>query len=164
MFDLNGFKDLTQKQKYENMILFLKGQLSGETDLISNLSNAVAIINAMIDNINWVGVYFLKNEELVLGPFQGMPACNRIQVGKGVCGTAVVSKNIQRVDDVHKFKGHIACDSQTNSELVIPIIKDNIVLGVLDIDSMKFGRFKEEEEIYFKKFVSILISDMNWGI
>ncbi|GAA0747137.1 GAF domain-containing protein [Clostridium oceanicum] len=164
MFDLNGFKDLTQKQKYENMILFLKGQLSGETDLISNLSNAVAIINAMTDNINWVGVYFLKNEELVLGPFQGMPACNRIQVGKGVCGTAVVSKNIQRVDDVHKFKGHIACDSQTNSELVIPIIKDNIVLGVLDIDSMKFGRFKEEEEIYFKKFVSILISDMNWGI
>ncbi len=164
MFDLNGFKDLTQKQKYENMILFLKGQLSGETDLISNLSNAVAIINAMTDNINWVGVYFLKNEELVLGPFQGMPACNRIQVGKGVCGTAIASKNIQRVDDVHKFKGHIACDSQTNSELVIPIIKDNIVLGVLDIDSMKFGRFKEEEEFYFKKFVSILISDMNWGI
>ncbi len=146
MFILEDFKGLTEEQKYENMLLFLKGQLLGEKDVIANLSNASAIIMALIDNLNWAGFYLMKDGELVLGPFQGMPACNRIKIGKGVCGGAVSSRQIQRVNDVHKFEGHIACDSLTNSELVVPIIKEDKILGVLDLDSIEFGKFTELEE------------------
>ncbi|APH14239.1 GAF domain protein [Clostridium sporogenes] len=163
MFILEDFKGLTEEQKYENMLLFLKGQLLGEKDVIANLSNASSIIMSLTDNLNWAGFYLMKDGELVLGPFQGMPACNRIKIGKGVCGGAVSSRQIQRVNDVHKFEGHIACDSLTNSELVVPIIKEDKVLGVLDLDSIEFGRFTELEEKYFKKFVQILIENIDWS-
>lgn len=163
MFILEDFKGLTEEQKYENMLLFLKGQLLGEKDVIASLSNASAIIMALIDNLNWAGFYLMKDGELVLGPFQGMPACNRIKIGKGVCGGAVLSRQIQRVNDVHKFEGHIACDSLTNSELVVPIIKEDKVLGVLDLDSIEFGRFTELEEKYFGKFVQILVENIDWS-
>lgn len=163
MFILEDFKGLTEEQKYENMLLFLKGQLLGEKDVIANLSNASAIIMALIDNLNWAGFYLMKDGELVLGPFQGMPACNRIKIGKGVCGGAVSSRQIQRVNDVHKFEGHIACDSLTNSELVVPIIKEDKILGVLDLDSIEFGRFTELEEKYFEKFVQILVENIDWS-
>lgn len=164
MFELEDFKQLTEEQKYENMLLFLKGQLLDEKDIISNLSNASSIIMALTDNLNWAGFYLMKDGELVLGPFQGMPACNRININKGVCGAAVSSREIQRVDDVHKFQNHIACDGSTNSELVVPIIKEDKVLGVLDLDSIEFGRFTELEEKYFKKFVQILVDNMDWSI
>ncbi|MDS1003577.1 GAF domain-containing protein [Clostridium sporogenes] len=164
MFVLEDFKQLTEEQKYENMLLFLKGQLLDEKDIISNLSNASSIIMALTDNLNWAGFYLMKDGELVLGPFQGMPACNRININKGVCGVAVSSREIQRVDDVHKFQDHIACDGSTNSELVVPIIKEDKVLGVLDLDSIEFGRFTELEEKYFKKFVEILVDNMDWSI
>ncbi|EJP6472911.1 GAF domain-containing protein [Clostridium botulinum] len=164
MFVLEDFKQLTEEQKYENMLLFLKGQLLDEKDIISNLSNASSIIMALTDNLNWAGFYLMKDGELVLGPFQGMPACNRININKGVCGAAVSSREIQRVDDVHKFQDHIACDGSTNSELVVPIIKEDKVLGVLDLDSIEFGRFTELEEKYFKKFVQILVDNMDWSI
>ncbi|MGO5065612.1 MULTISPECIES: GAF domain-containing protein [unclassified Clostridium] len=164
MFALEDFKQLTEEQKYENMLLFLKGQLIDEKDIISNLSNASSIIMALTDNLNWAGFYLMKDGELVLGPFQGMPACNRININKGVCGAAVSSREIQRVDDVHKFQNHIACDGSTNSELVVPIIKEDKVLGVLDLDSIEFGRFTELEEKYFKKFVQILVDNMDWSI
>ncbi|ENK1242881.1 GAF domain-containing protein [Clostridium sporogenes] len=164
MFVLEDFKQLTEEQKYENMLLFLKGQLLDEKDIISNLSNASSIIMALTDNLNWAGFYLMKDGELVLGPFQGMPACNRININKGVCGAAVSSREIQRVDDVHKFQDHIACDGSTNSELVVPIIKEDKVLGVLDLDSIEFGRFTELEEKYFKKFVEILVDNMDWSI
>ncbi len=166
MFVLEDFKELTAEQKYENMLLFLKGQLLDEKDIISNLSNAASIIMALTDNLNWAGFYLMKHGELVLGgPFQGMPACNRINISKGVCGAAVSSRKIQRVDDVHKFQDHIACDSSTNAELVVPIIKEDKVLGgVLDLDSIEFGRFTELEEKYFKKFVEILVDNMDWSI
>ncbi|APF27720.1 GAF domain protein [Clostridium sporogenes] len=163
MFILEDFKGLTEEQKYENMLLFLKGQLLGEKDVIANLSNASAIIMALIDNLNWAGFYLMKDGELVLGPFQGMPACNRIKIGKGVCGGAVSSRQIQRVNDVHKFEGHIACDSLTNSELVVPIIKEDKILGVLDLDSIEFGKFTELEEKYFEKFVQILVENIDWS-
>ncbi|MCR1975699.1 GAF domain-containing protein [Clostridium sporogenes] len=163
MFILEDFKGLTEEQKYENMLLFLKGQLLGEKDVIANLSNASSIIMSLTDNLNWAGFYLMKDGELVLGPFQGMPACNRIKIGKGVCGGAVSSRQIQRVNDVHKFEGHIACDSLTNSELVVPIIKEDEVLGVLDLDSIEFGRFTELEEKYFKKFVQILVENIDWS-
>ncbi|MBD5640009.1 GAF domain-containing protein [Clostridium botulinum] len=163
MFTLEDFNGLTEEQKYENMLLFLKRQLLGEKDVIANLSNASSIIMSLTDNLNWAGFYLMKDGELVLGPFQGMPACNRINIGKGVCGAAVSSKQVQRVDDVHKFEGHIACDSLTNSELVVPIIKEDKILGVLDLDSIEFGRFTELEEKYFEKFVQILVENIDWS-
>ncbi|WP_061858702.1 MULTISPECIES: GAF domain-containing protein [Clostridium] len=157
-----GGKSMNRKDNYETMLLMLKGQISGEDDLIANLSNATSIINLMTDNINWAGFYLMKDGELVLGPFQGKPACNRIKIGKGVCGTAVAERKLQRVDNVHEFEGHIACDAASNSEIVIPIIKNDIVYGVLDIDSEEFSRFGELEEEYFTKFVKILTENMKW--
>ena len=96
-----------------------------------------------MDRVNWAGFYILRENTLILGMFQGLPACNRVEVGKGVCGAAVTGKKPQRVDNVHDFLGHIACDSATNSEIVIPIIKDDVVYGVLDLDSPEIGRFTE---------------------
>jgi GAF domain-containing protein len=129
MFKLEPIKKMNEEERLKYMNILLKGQLSSEKDNLANISNATAIINACIDNINWAGFYFLKEDELVLGPFQGLPACNRIAVGKGVCGTAVSTREVQLVPDVHLFPGHIACDSASNSEIVIPIIKDDKVIG-----------------------------------
>lgn len=144
------------KENYETMLLMLKGLLEDETDIIANLSNASAILMEMVPNINWAGFYILKDDELVLGPFQGKPACNRIKIGRGVCGTALQNKQVQVVPNVHDFPGHIACDCDTNSEIVIPIIKDNNIYGVLDIDSKEFSRFSELEKEYLIRFVDIL--------
>lgn len=154
---------MNRKDNYDTMLLMLKGQLQGEEDLIANLSNASSIINTMVDNINWAGFYLMKGGELVVGPFQGKPACNRIKLGKGVCGTAALERVVQRIDNVHEFEGHIACDSASNSEIVVPIIKDNVVYGVLDIDSEEFSRFGELEEEYFVKFVEILNEYVEWN-
>lgn len=124
----------------------VKALTEHEHDLIANLSNISACLNQHLGKINWVGFYIVKEGELVLGPFQGKPACIRIPFGKGVCGTCVEERKIQRVADVHKFKGHIACDSASNSEIVLPIIKNDEVVAVLDIDSPIFDRFSEEDE------------------
>lgn len=141
------------KENYEMMVYSVKDQLNTETDLIANLSNISAFINFFVKDINWAGFYILKEGELVLGPFQGKPACIRIKVGKGVCGTAVAEKKTQRIKNVHEFKGHIACDSASLSEIVIPIMKDGEVFGVLDIDSPLEGRFTEVEEKYLTQCV-----------
>lgn len=158
----NNFKTDNVIDNYETMLLMLKGQISDENNIIANLSNASAIINAMVEDINWAGFYFMEKEELVLGPFQGMPACNRIKIGKGVCGTAVEKKKVMRIENVHNFEGHIACDSASNSEIVVPIIVKDKVVAVLDIDSPKINRFTEVEEKYFSKFVDILLQ-CDWG-
>ena len=129
----------------------IKSLTENEKDLIANLSNISACLNQNLDNINWVGFYIMKNNELVLGPFQGKPACIRIPVGKGVCGTCVQTKTIQRVEDVHKFPGHIACDGASNSEIVLPIFKNEEVVAVLDIDSPIFNRFSFEDETILKE-------------
>lgn len=129
----------------------IKSLTENEKDLIANLSNISACLNQNLDNINWVGFYIMKNNELVLGPFQGKPACIRIPVGKGVCGTCVQTKAIQRVEDVHKFPGHIACDGASNSEIVLPIFKNEEVVAVLDIDSPIFNRFSFEDETILKE-------------
>lgn len=120
--------------------------LESETDLTANLSNLSALLNMELNAINWVGFYLLKDDELVLGPFQGKPACVRIPVGRGVCGTAVAENCTQRVDDVHQFEGHIACDAESQSEIVIPFSVNGKVAGVLDIDSPKIGRFSENDQ------------------
>lgn len=121
-------------KKYELLSKQLDALLSGEPNLYANLSNASALLNQFFDRINWVGFYLMEDGELVLGPFQGLPACVRIQVGKGVCGTAVERKESIIVPDVEAFPGHIVCDAASRSEIVVPIIKNDEVIGVLDID------------------------------
>ncbi|EKO3489601.1 GAF domain-containing protein [Vibrio fluvialis] len=120
--------------------------LESEPDMIANLSNLSALLNMELEDLNWVGFYLMRDGELVLGPFQGKPACVRIPVGRGVCGTAVSTNSVQRVYDVHEFEGHIACDAASNSEIVIPFSINGEVAGVLDIDSPSVGRFSETDE------------------
>lgn len=136
----------TLEEKYEQLSKQLDALLEGETDLIANLSNASSLLNQFLPDVNWVGFYLVKEGELVLGPFQGLPACVRIPFGKGVCGTAVSKGETIVVDDVHQFPGHIACDANSNAEIVIPIRKNGEIIGVLDIDSPKFNRFSDEQE------------------
>ena len=147
---------------YKIMLVRLEGLLSSETDWLANVSNAAALLYSNLDNINWSGFYFMKNEELVLGPFQGKTACTRIKLGKGVCGTAAVEMKTQLVPDVHLFPGHIACDSASNSEIVVPIIKDGTVYGVLDIDSPVKDRFDELDANYLQRFVDKLNKYIDW--
>lgn len=156
MFKLKGIEKMTIEQKYKYMLNLLEAQLSSEKDVLANLCNASAIINVIFNRINWVGFYLMKEGELVLGPFQGLPACNRIKYGNGVCGTAVKEKKVLRVYNVEEFKGHIACDEASKSEIVLPIMVNGEVFGVLDIDSPYIGRFTELEEEYLTKFVELL--------
>ncbi len=123
----------------------IKGLMQGVPHLIANLSNAAAAIYHAMDRLNWAGFYVMEQGILVLGPFQGKPACIEIPVGKGVCGTAVAEKRTQLVADVHQFPGHIACDSASNSEIVIPLFYKGAVWGVLDIDSPETGRFTQAD-------------------
>ena len=127
----------------------------GNFDYISNAANISAVIFEHVPNINWVGFYFLRNNSLYLGPFQGKVACTLIPIGKGVCGTAVAEQKIQRIDNVHEFPGHIACDAASNSELVIPLWVNNSIIGVLDIDSPLFSRFTETDENIFRQITDI---------
>lgn len=126
---------------YADLSSALEGLVSGEPDAIANMANAAALIWDTIPDLNWAGFYRNVEGELVLGPFQGRPACIRIPFGKGVCGAAAASLEVQRVDDVHAFPGHIACDAASASELVVPIVRDGILLAVLDLDSPRLGRF-----------------------
>ncbi|PYD99176.1 GAF domain-containing protein [Bacillus cereus] len=147
-------------QQYETVIKQLDALLTGESNVVANLSNASALLNQFLDRVNWVGFYVTEGNQLVLGPFQGMPACVRIPFGRGVCGVAAETKTTQLVADVHQFPGHIACDSASNSEIVVPIIKDGNVIGVLDIDSPEKNRFDEVDQPYLEKFVETLLKHM----
>ncbi len=131
---------------YRDLASALEGLVAGETDAIANMANAAALIWETLPDVNWVGFYRNLGGELVLGPFQGRPACIRIKFGDGVCGVAAESRLVQRVEDVHAFPGHIACDSASNSEIVVPLIRNGELLGVLDIDSPNRARFTEEDE------------------
>lgn len=150
-------------EQYDNVLKQLDALLAGERHLLANLSNAAALLNQYMDNINWVGFYLLEGDELVLGPFQGLPACVRIPVGKGVCGTSVAKKQTIVVPDVHEFPGHITCDPASQSEIVIPLQKDGTVLGVLDIDSPYKNRFDEIDAKKLEEFVAILIQSTDWS-
>lgn len=145
-------------EQYDQVIQQLVALLEGETNKIANLSNASALLNQFLERINWVGFYLLEHNELVLGPFQGLPACIRIPMNQGVCGTAAGKKISVIVKDVNAFSGHIACDPQSQSEIVIPMIKDGELLGVLDIDSPETGRFDELDKTYLEKFVGTLLT------
>lgn len=135
----------------------LKALSEGELPAVTILSNASALLMEAVTGLNWAGFYLSKGKTLYLGPFQGKAACTVIPYGKGVCGTAAVTDTTQRVEDVHRFPGHIACDSASNSELVIPIHGDSgKVIGVLDLDSIHLGRFSAEDQKTLEKFVSLL--------
>ena len=131
---------------YSDLASALRGLVEGEPDAIANMANASALIFETLPDVNWVGFYRNVDGGLIVGPFQGRPACVRIAFGEGVCGAAAATLQVQRVEDVHAFPGHIACDSASNSEIVVPLIRDGELLGVLDIDSPNRGRFDAEDE------------------
>lgn len=151
--DVSGSK----REVYEELVRQTRGLLSGERDLIANAANLSALIWQIVPDLNWAGFYFLKGGELVLGPFQGKPACVRIAVGKGVCGAAAARRQTVLVEDVHAFAGHIACDSASNSELVVPLIKGGEVRGVLDLDSPLLARFDDEDRRAFEAVVKLFV-------
>ncbi|OCA92236.1 GAF domain-containing protein [Pseudobacillus wudalianchiensis] len=150
----------TKEENYNLMIKQLRALLEGESNQIANLSNASALLNQFLERVNWVGFYLTEGNELVLGPFQGLPACVRIPFGRGVCGTAASEKKTQRIADVHAFPGHIACDAASQSEIVIPLIKDGQVFGVLDIDSPEKDRFDEIDEKMLEAFAFALVEHL----
>src|SRR6056297_1495976 len=135
----------------------LKSLIEVEGDWLANLANSSALLFEFLDNINWAGYYIWKNGELILGPFQGKPACVRIEAGRGVCGNAYQKKESIVVENVHKFPGHIACDAASQSEIVVPVIAAGEVIAVLDIDSPVTGRFNEVDREYLEEFIKILI-------
>jgi L-methionine (R)-S-oxide reductase len=130
---------------WDDLLAELEGLLAGEADPIANAANAAALLYARMPDVNWAGFYFLRGEELVLGPFQGLPACVRIPLGKGVCGTAAARRETIVVSDVHAFPGHIACDAASAAEIVVPLVAGGRLLGVLDIDSPRKDRFTEAD-------------------
>ncbi|EEK12884.1 GAF domain-containing protein [Staphylococcus hominis] len=134
----------------------LASLIEDETNLIAILSNTSALLNDNLDQINWLGFYLIENNELILGPFQGHPACMHISIGKGVCGTAVANNQTQLVDDVNTFPGHIACDANSKSEIVVPIHVNNEIIGVLDVDAPITQRFSKDDQQGLEEIVSIL--------
>ncbi|MCU7558372.1 GAF domain-containing protein [Macrococcus capreoli] len=148
--------EMSQINDYKTLNQMLDALLSGEDDIVSHLANASALLNEFLTDVNWVGFYTMKNGQLQLGPFQGKPACVTIPVGKGVCGTAVSERKTMRIKDVHAFPGHIACDAASQSEIVVPIIINNEVFGVLDIDAPIQDRFTEQDHEGLEAFVDVL--------
>jgi L-methionine (R)-S-oxide reductase len=148
---------------YNDLIKQLPHILEGETNFISNCSNFSSLLFNSLNQINWVGFYFVSGEELLLGPFQGNPACTRIKIGKGVCGTSAMKLETIVVDDVHLFPGHIACDANSKSEIVIPIIINNNLIGVLDIDSPITKRFESIDKTNIEALLNQLISLTNFS-
>ncbi len=141
---------------YRDLASALEGLVSGEPDPIANMANAAALIFETLPDVNWAGFYRNIDGELVLGPFQGRAACIRIAFGSGVCGVAAQTRQTQRVEDVNAFPGHIACDSASNSEIVVPLIRDGDLIGVLDIDSPRTGRFDEDDRAGCERLGEIL--------
>jgi L-methionine (R)-S-oxide reductase len=154
---LPGDQLKSKSDLYDQLAAQLSSLLAGERDLIANAANFSSLIFHSLPDLNWAGFYFLKNDELLLGPFQGRPACVRIAVGQGVCGTAAAKCVTTIVPNVHDFPGHIACDSASNSEIVVPLMKGERLLGVLDLDSPLASRFDEADAAGLQTLVKILL-------
>jgi len=142
---------------YDLLAAQLEALLDGERDFIANAAQLSAFLYSQVEDLNWAGFYLARGEELVLGPFQGQVACVRIPFGRGVCGAAAATRQTQRVEDVHAFPGHIACDSASNSELVIPLVKDGALIGVLDLDSPVLARFGEQDQAGLERLAGIFL-------
>ena len=151
---------LAEEERYRLLISQLKSLLSKNDNLISNLSNCIAAIKDVFDKVSWVGFYLFDGEKLYLGPFQGKVACTTIEMGKGVCGTAASRKESIIVTDVHKFPGHIACDSGSRSEIVVPILRRDSLIGVLDLDSYDFNSFDETDKKYLEEICKFLSDEI----
>ncbi|WP_151738018.1 GAF domain-containing protein ['Paenibacillus yunnanensis' Narsing Rao et al. 2020] len=148
--------DGTRSERFEAVLTQLAALMEGEPNAVANLANASALLKFSLPDTNWTGFYLFDGNELVLGPFQGLPACIRIPLGRGVCGTAAAERRTLVVDDVHAFPGHIACDAASNSEIVVPLIKEDRLLGVLDIDSPLKHRFDDEERRFLERFAAMV--------
>lgn len=155
--------DAPKAARYAELRTRVHALLDGETDAIANLANAAAEVYSLLPDLNWAGFYLMKAGELVVGPFQGRPACVRIAVGRGVCGTAVAERATQVVADVHAFAGHIACDPRSRAEIVVPVVVDGAVVAVLDLDSERPGRFDHEDRAGLEALVADLAPLVDWG-
>jgi GAF domain-containing protein len=149
---------------YAELETQLRGLLAGERDPWANAANAAALLFLQLPDINWAGVYFLRGGELVVGPFQGKPACVRIPLGRGVCGTAAAERRTLLVRDVHAFEGHIACDAASNSEVVVPMIRDGRLVGVLDLDSPLHARFDEADGAGLERVAALISGGCDWKL
>ncbi|WP_449554138.1 GAF domain-containing protein [Lelliottia amnigena] len=152
---------MNKTEFYADLNRDFQALMTGETSFLATLANTSALLFERLSDVNWAGFYLLEGNTLVLGPFQGKLACVRIPVGRGVCGTAVAQNQVQRVEDVHAFDGHIACDSASNAEIVLPLSVNNHIIGVLDIDSTAFGRFTDEDEQGLRELVANLENVLN---
>ncbi len=157
MLDLKKNSAHSKTELYKDLNLQLRSLLEAERDLTANAANASSLIYHTLPELNWAGFYFYRHSELILGPFQGKPACIRIKIGQGVCGTAAEKRETLIVNNVHEFPGHIACDSASNSEIVVPLIKHRHLIGVLDVDSPAVSRFDEEDRQGLEVFAKIFL-------
>lgn len=160
MLEIKGIENLNNRERLDYMVDFGKATIKTEKDMIAMMANISSIIFNVVTDLNWAGFYLLRDKELVLGPFQGLPACTRL-ADEGVCVSAWKNKKIMRIENVHDFKGHVACDSESNSELVLPIKIKGEVIGVLDLDSPNIGRFTELEEEKFRELVKAMEDELN---
>lgn len=145
---------------YDAIVEQASSLLAGQGDLVANAANLSSLLFHALDEVNWVGFYFLKGDKLIVGPFQGRPACVAIPMGRGVCGTAAALRKVQRVPDVHAFDGHIACDAASRSEIVIPLIRNGELLGVLDLDSPVTDRFDQDDEDFLRKMAGVFVKSL----
>lgn len=162
-FQLDNQISARKSELYSNLNTQLRSLLEDERDLIANAANLSSLLYHSLPDLNWTGFYFLKGDELVLGPFQGKPACVRIGLGSGVCGTSAKRRETIMVDNVHDFPGHIACDSDSNSEIVVPLVLGERLVGVLDLDSPSLSRFDEEDAAGLNELVQIFMNATDFG-
>ena len=163
-FQLEQIEATSKAELYANLAAQLRSLLEGERDLIANAANFASLVYHSLPDLNWAGWYFEKDGELVLGPFQGKPACVRIAIGKGVCGTAAQQRQTLLVDDVHDFPGHIACDSASNSEIVVPLVSGDELIGVLDLDSPTLRRFDDDDARGLNELVNIFLKSLEYRL
>jgi L-methionine (R)-S-oxide reductase len=162
-FELVTKEGATKAELYSSLVDQLRSLLEGERDAVANMANFASLLFYSLPDLNWSGFYLLKEKQLVLGPFQGKPACIRIQVGEGVCGTAAARRETILVDNVNEFPGHIACDSASNSEMVVPIVNGEELIGVLDLDSPVRSRFDDADAKGLNELVKIFIASTDLG-
>ena len=161
MSQLEQKEPASKSELYQDLATKLRSLLAGERDFIANAANLSSLLFYSLPDLNWAGFYLFQEGELILGPFQGRPACVRIAMGKGVCGTAARQRETVLVDNVHEFPGHIACDSASNSEIVVPLVKEDRLIGVLDLDSPSFARFDEEDARGLNELAGIFLRAPN---
>ena len=159
MFDIHTASHASKREHYDDLVAQARGMLAGEPDLIANAANFSALVYHSLPELNWAGFYLFDGTELVVGPFQGKPACIRIALGRGVCGTAAQTRQTQLVRDVHAFEGHIACDAASQSEIVVPLVKaDGSLLGVWDVDSPVTDRFDEDDRAGMEALCAVFMA------